>query len=337
MHDDCTDRDDHTDRERRLDEVLGTFLADEAQGRAPNPNVLIARHPELAHELNSFFANRRQVRGLLEPLLPPKVAAIAVTAAAQDPSMAQVTNVGPTEDAGSAAPDGDGRGQAVDPLLGSRLRYFGDYELKAVLGRGGMGVVYRADQLSLNRHVALKMIRAGLWADANEVRRFQLEAESVARLDHPAIVKIYEVGRFQEQHYFSMQWIDGPSLDRVLGNYAASPRKAALLIAEVARAVHHAHQRSILHRDVKPSNILIDREGHPHITDFGLAKHLEADGDSSVSGPVMGTPQYMSPEQAAGHHATITTAADVHGLGATLYAALTGHAPFGGDSVLETL
>jgi WD40 repeat protein len=327
--------DDRDDRERRLDEVLGAFLADEAKGRAPSPDELIARHPELASELNSFFANRQQVRCLLDPLLPPE----AAPTAAKDPAGAPAAGRGRTEDADPAAPDGDGdgRGRSADPWLGSRVRYFGDYELKDVLGRGGMGVVYRAVQLSLDRPVALKMIRAGLWAEAEEVRRFKNEAEAIARFDHPAIVAIHEVGQFQGQHYFSMQLVEGTSLDRVLGDYATAPRKAARLAAEAARALHHAHQRGILHRDVKPSNILIDRGGHPHITDFGLAKRLGAGDDGSVSGAVMGTPQYMSPEQAAGHHATITTATDVYGLGATLYAALTCRAPFGDGSVLEIL
>jgi WD40 repeat protein len=337
MPDDCTDRDDHTDRERRLDEVLGAFLVDEAQGVAPSPTEVIARHPELAHELASLFADRRQVQGLLEPLLPPKVAAIAVSAAAQDPSKAQVTDVGPTEDAGAAAPDGDGRCQAVDPLLGSRLRYFGDYELKAVLGRGGMGVVYRAHQLSLDRPVALKLIRGGVLAGDDDLRRFQNEAEAVALLDHPGIVTVYEVGQHDGQRYFSMRLVPGTNLGDRLTAYRDDPRAAAALLAEVAEAVHHAHVRGILHRDLKPANILVDDAGRPHITDFGLAKRVEADAELTATGAVLGTPAYMAPEQALGRRGAITTATDVHGLGSVLYALLTALAPFRGDSVVDTL
>src|SRR5262245_35410782 len=213
----------------------------------------------------------------------------------------------------------------------------GGYELRGVLGRGGMGVVHRARQLSLNRPVALKMIRAGLWAGGDEVRRFKNEAEAIANLDHPQIVTIHEVGEHSGQHYFSMKLVEGPSLAERLEEYAAKPREAAKLVAEVARAVQHAHQRGILHRDLKPSNILLDREGRPHVTDFGLAKKLEGNGTLSVSGSIVGTPQYMSPEQASGSRQAITTATDVYGLGALLYAALTAQPPFQSDSVLETL
>jgi WD40 repeat protein len=217
------------------------------------------------------------------------------------------------------------------------VRYFGDYELRGLLGQGGMGIVYRARQVSLNRSVALKMIRAGLWAGDDEVRRFRNEAEAIANLDHPRIVTIHEVGQYQGQHYFSMKLVEGPSLDQRLGDYTAQPRQAARLVAEIARAVHHAHQRGILHRDLKPSNILLDPEGRPHVTDFGLAKKIGGDGGRSLSGSIVGTPQYMSPEQAAGQRSAITTATDVYGLGAILYAALTGRPPFRADSVAETL
>src|SRR5262249_7520488 len=149
-----------------------------------------------------------------------------------------------------------------------RVRYFGDYELGRVLGQGGMGVVYKAKQLSLNRPVALKMIRAGHWAGEDEIRRFRNEAESIANLDHAQIVTIHEVGQFEGQHSFSMRLVDGPSLDQVLDRYAQEPKLATRLVCEIARAIHHAHQRGLLHRDLKPSNILVDTEGRPHVTDF---------------------------------------------------------------------
>ena len=200
-----------------------------------------------------------------------------------------------------------------------------------------MGVVYKARQLSLNRLVALKMIRNAEFASDDQVRRFQNEAEAVATLDHPGIVPIYEVGKYEDQRYFSMKLVEGQGLDKKLEELAKDPRAAARVVAEVADAVNHAHQRGILHRDLKPANILVDGQGHAHVTDFGLAKRIEEDAGLTVSGAIMGTPSYMAPEQAAGRSSLITTASDVYGLGAILYAVLTGRAPFAGDSVMNTL
>jgi tetratricopeptide (TPR) repeat protein len=200
-----------------------------------------------------------------------------------------------------------------------------------------MGVVYEARQVSLNRPVALKMVKAGLLAGDDELRRFRNEAEAVALLDHPGVVPVYEVGEHQGQHYFSMKLVGGGSLAPLIDRYIADPRAAAGLLAEAAEAVAHAHARGILHRDLKPANILIDDRGRPHVTDFGLAKRVEGDVDLTQSGAIMGTPAYMSPEQATGRRGGITVATDVYGLGAVLYALLAGQAPFGGDSVVETL
>jgi len=239
----------------------------------------------------------------------------------------------------TASPDdrGDGRadGDALPP--GMAVRYFGDYEIRHELGRGGMGVVYEARQVSLNRPVALKMVKAGLLAGDDELRRFQNEAEAVALLDHPGVVPVYEVGQHNGQHYFSMKLVGGGSLVPLMGRYKDDPRAAARLVAGAAEAVAHAHARGILHRDLKPANILVDAEGHPHVTDFGLAKKVQADVEFTQSGAILGTPAYMSPEQATGHRGAVTTSSDVYGLGAVLYALLTGRAPFGGDSVVETL
>ncbi len=200
-----------------------------------------------------------------------------------------------------------------------------------------MGIVYRARQLSLNRLVALKMLQAGVLATEDDLRRFQNEAEAVATLDHPHIVPILEVGQHERQRYFSMKLIGGPSLDRKLGEYTCDPKAAARLVATVTEAVHHAHQRGILHRDLKPGNVLLDERGEPHVTDFGLAKRVQGDSELTQSGAILGTPAYMAPEQASGKRGMVTTATDVYGLGALLYALLTGRAPFGGDSPAETL
>jgi serine/threonine protein kinase/tetratricopeptide (TPR) repeat protein len=213
----------------------------------------------------------------------------------------------------------------------------GDYELLEVVGRGGQGVVYRAHQKSLNRTVALKMISVGSWATEAHLKRFRREAEAAASLEHPGIVPIYEVGERDGSCYFSMRFVEGGQLDQVITRELMSIRQAAELIAKVARTVHYAHEHGILHRDIKPGNILLDAKGEPLLTDFGLARLVEAESTVTRTKEVMGTPSYMAPEQAVGNNAAVSSATDVYGLGAVLYQLLTGHPPFAGGTTYETI
>ncbi len=223
----------------------------------------------------------------------------------------------------------------------------GDYELLEEVGRGGQGVVFRARQKSLNRTVALKVISLGQWASKAHLKRFRREAEAAASLDHPSIVPIYEVGERDGSCYFSMKFVEGGQLDEVArsatadsscGERGSMPiRRAAELIAKVARTVHYAHGHGILHRDIKPGNILLDAKGEPHLTDFGLARLVESESSVTQTLDVLGTPSYMAPEQAVGNNAAVSSATDVYGLGAVLYQLLTGQPPFAGGATYETI
>jgi WD40 repeat protein/Flp pilus assembly protein TadD len=232
---------------------------------------------------------------------------------------------------GQASP---GRADAAPP---ARIRYFGDYEITREIARGGMGVVFQARQMSLNRPVALKMILAGQLANEMEVRRFYTEAEAAANLDHPGIVPIFEVGQHEGQHYFSMGFVEGQSVSQRLADGPLPPREAAALLVKIADAIEYAHRRGIIHRDLKPANILIDASGNPRVTDFGLAKKVQGDSNLTASGQIMGTPSYMPPEQAGGGSSTVGPAADVYALGATLYCMVTGRPPFQAATAMDTV
>jgi serine/threonine protein kinase len=250
---------------------------------------------------------------------------------------------------GIAEGRGDPSGGAYDPTLvprmtnsrgaalGAHVRYFGDYEILEEVARGGMGVVYKARQLSLNRIVALKMVLAGEWATPEARQRLRTEAEAAANLQHPNIVAIHEVGEHGGQQYFSMDFVAGPNLAALIRREPLSAERAASYVMTIAEAIHFAHQRGILHRDLKPQNVLIDADDRPRITDFGLAKRVETDSGLTRTGDVLGSPSYMSPEQASSRLDEVGPQSDVYSLGAILYELLAGRAPFRGATALETL
>jgi WD40 repeat protein/predicted Ser/Thr protein kinase len=220
---------------------------------------------------------------------------------------------------------------------GVKGRFFANYELLEEIAQGGMGIIYKARDLNLNRTVALKMILWGQHASDADVKRFLSEAEAASNLDHPNIVPIFAVGEHEGRHYFSMRYIEGGNLDEHLVRYAKDLPLTVKLMATTARAIHYAHQRGILHRDLKPANIMLDAEGQPHVADFGLAKKVKGDANATHTGVIMGSPNFMSPEQAAGENTRLTTATDVYSLGAVLYLLLTGRPPFESNSPVETL
>ncbi len=327
---------------RRIDAACRRFEADWRAGKTPSIGDYLPEVPEEARsvlhiELEALETELRQANR--EPTaptgIPPATIADAPTLAPTSPTVHEEATVAPrdqaTVDLGSSAPT------PLDAPLTDRIRYFGDYEVVRELARGGMGVVFLARQVSLNRPVALKMILAGQLADDIDVKRFYTEAEAAANLDHPGIVPIFEVGQHEGQHYFSMGFVEGQSLSQRLADGPLPPREAAALMVKVAEAIGYAHQQGVIHRDLKPGNILLDRIGNPRVTDFGLAKRLQSDSGLTGSGQIMGTPSYMPPEQAGGNRGEVGPAADVYALGATLYALVTGRPPFQAATAMDTV
>ena len=291
------------DRDERLLELLEQLLSQQRLGQTPDVEALARKNTDVADELRQLWATM-----------------CVAELAADSPSDATVDS-GPTNTAAAL----------------TLPRSVGDYELLEELGRGGMGVVYKARQKSLDRVVAVKMLLGGEMASADDQARFQAEAEAAARLDHPGIVPVFEVGEFEGWAFFSMKLIEGRTLAERLQDGPLPPREAAELLAKVSRAIHYAHQRGVLHRDVKPSNILIDESGEPHVMDFGLAKRLSGDASLTRTGAILGTPSYMSPEQAAGSRGSVGPVSDVYSLGTVLYAMLTGRPAFQAASPVDTL
>jgi serine/threonine protein kinase len=223
------------------------------------------------------------------------------------------------------------------PPSSTTVRYFGDYELLEEIARGGMGIVYRARQVSLDRVVAVKMLLSGPLSSPELVKRFRAEASAAASLLHPNIVAIHEVGVHQGLQYFAMDFVEGQSLAKLLGNGPLPAKRAAAYLKTIAEAIHYAHERGLLHRDLKPSNVLIDSSDQPRVTDFGLARRLEGDSELTLSGQVLGSPNYMPPEQAEAKRGQLSRRSDVYALGAMLYHVLTGRPPFVGETISDTL
>ena len=302
------------ERDAALAELLESYVEALHRGDAPSRSALFQRHPELADLLSCLEA--------LDSLVPQ---------AALD------------SEPGDSEIDSDPTVVLRDETVASSRsstaddRIFGKYELIDELGRGGMGVVYRAWQTDLNRTVALKMILASRLASDDDVRRFYQEAQAAGRLRHPNVLGIHEVGQHDGQHYFTMDYVDGESLAERLRRGPLPPDEAAPLMACVARAVEYLHQNQIIHRDLKPSNILTDGQGCPYVMDFGLAKVFDPDSQQTQTGTIIGTPSYMAPEQAAGHPSQVTARSDVYSLGAILYELLSGRPPFKRENPLDTL
>ena len=324
-------------REENDLEILDAYLAQLQAGQRPDRESVLSGHPELASALDCLEA--------LEKLGPKDAMGISDEAAHRPHPRAPRQSLG-------RLPKGEGTDLDRRPKgEGTLPRAFGNYQLISELGRGGMGVVYKARQEDLGRVVAVKMILSSHLASADQVRRFQAEARAAAKLRHAHIVPIHEVGQLNGQDFFTMDYIEGQSLAQMIqekkgtqlpGKLAASPfstdvAAAVRIVSAIARAVEYLHAQGIVHRDLKPSNILLDAQGEPYLTDFGLAKMLEPDAQLTATGVIAGTPAYMAPEQAAGHSREVGPASDVYSLGAILYELLTGRPPFLEDNPLDTL
>ncbi len=306
-----------------LNAIIAECYEAREQGRVIDRAALLAKHPELRAELTEFFADWDQMANFLPDNNPPQ-------SRQQVPGRSEQTH-----DAGE-------RDSSHGARRGGKIKYFGEYEILDEVGSGGMGVVYKARQAKLRKIVAVKMIRTGELARPREVQRFQAEARAAAKLDHPGIVSVHEVGVHEGHYYYTMDFVGGGSLSQLHRDEPIAAQRSAELVKQLAEAMFYAHSQGIVHRDLKPANILLTTTGVPRITDFGLAKRLWNDEDSAEAsmtetGQVLGTAGYMSPEQAAGQTRMVGPAADIYALGAILYAMLTTRAPFIGESAEATI
>lgn len=314
--------------EQEFQAWMQRLIADQSKQASSSDATLAV--PRVASEKTSSDTHDDANATLMKP--PSQAAPTAAAAGDPDATLARPAGPPPASPAMSMPPTA---GAARAPA-----RRFGNYDLVDTIAKGGMGIVYKAKHIKLNRIVALKMILSGKFADDFEVQRFYLEAEAAAKLRHPNIVGIHDIGECEGQHYFSMDYIEGKSLADLLKDQALAPKHAAQLLQTIAAAMHYAHTEGVVHRDLKPSNVLLDAAGMPLITDFGLAKQVQGGGGKSemtMAGTVVGTPSYMPPEQAAGRIEQVNVISDVYSLGAILYELLSGRPPFRGAGVMETL
>ncbi len=303
------------ERERQLDAIIAEYYRLAEAAEVANQNEFIQRNPDFASELKDFFADARLLHQ-------------------HDPSDPTLTLVGPTI--------AMNKSRTAKPAAGSVLRYFGAHEILEELGAGRMGVVYKARHAKLRRIVALKMIRSAEFANSSDVQRFEVEAKAAARLSHPGIVSVHEVGMHDGLHFYTMDFVEGGNLSQLHRDEPVPAKQASTLVRKLAEAMHYAHLQGIVHRDLKPANILLTAAGEPRITDFGLAKRVRDDDESHVltmteSGQILGTAGYMSPEQASGKSRMVGPSSDVYSLGAVLYALLTSRAPFVGETPSHTI
>ena len=298
-------------REQKLAQLLGELTEQQRLGQTPDLNGLAEQHPELADELRELWAAAQIAEHFVRTHSPE-----TETLAYAERPRASTENV---------------------PSHNGLPRSFGDFELLEELGQGGMGIVYKARQRQPERIVAIKMMRQNL-ASAADIARFKAEPQSTAKLEgHAHIVAVHHVGEQDGQPYFTMRFVEGTTLAKLMARGPLPAREAARLMATICDAVHYAHQHGILHRDLKPSNVLIDAQGQPHVTDFGLAKPVAASAGLTQTGAIVGTPSYMPPEQAAGSRGELSRASDVYSLGAVLYEMLTGRPPFQAATPLDTV
>ncbi len=301
--------------DERLDAIIAEFYRLADAGEVADQSDFIHRNPEFASKLKDFFSDAQFLQN-------------------PDHSDATETRLGATSALGTSRP--------AKPAIGSMVRYFGEYEILEELGAGGMGVVYKARQAKLKRIVALKMIRSGEVANTKDLQRFEVEAKAAAKLSHPGIVPVHEVGVHDGRHFYTMDYVEGGNLSQMHRDAPVPVLHAVKLVRQLAGSMHYAHLKGIVHRDLKPANILLTADGNPKITDFGLAKRILEDDESesptmTESGQILGTAGYMSPEQASGKSRLVGPSSDIYSLGAVLYALLTSRAPFVGETPSHTI
>jgi|GEM_PF-3850688 len=306
---------DESERERRLDVIIAEYYRLSDAGGVADQNEFIQRNPDFASELKEFFSDARLLHS-------------------QGHSDPTENLLGPTIALGTSLP--------TKPAAGSVVRYFGEYKILEELGAGSMGVVYKARQSKLKRIVALKMIRSGELENSMDLQRFEAEVKAAAKLSHPGIVSVHEVGIHNGQHFYTMDYVEGGNLSQLHREEPVPAKYAVKLVRQLAESMHYAHLKGIVHRDLKPANILLTADGEPRITDFGLAKRVRDDDEShsptmTESGQILGIAGYMSPEQASGKSRLVGPSSDVYSLGAVLYALLTSRAPFVGETPSHTI